>query len=554
MIQMFRKFKFPRLQIDWLKMAMIISLFFISVVFRFGVPTEPRDRLVFDENYFVLQTESYMMNKYFFDPHGIIGRIPLVIGHTLANPDFASKLDVEKLADKAEDGYQSPLNLDGIRFFPKLIGSLVPVLVFAITFLLVNWRRQTRSDGKLQPITMAGYLIPYLAGLLIAFENSLILDSRIAMLSQPMFFAILFTLYGGLKYYQAVGKRRYFWFAVLVLAVGIALGTKMVAYAAIPLALMLQWLADWRSSRRHKKLFRIIFSTVNSGLILYLAAFIYLGSFVWHFSQLKTYSDSAANIVQSYKDDLKNGTDTTSFLTKYSDWLGRSLEYQALVPELDYAKDDEIGSMWITWPIMARPIRYWTEFSDDTQQTFQGLISVGNPVVWFSGLLGVLVLAGLIFARFLSGRNGITKKHLYLALAFAANWLPFAPIARVMYIYHYYPALIMSVIVFAVLVHDFLLPRLEFGVAKVNMSFVSGRLAALPNLRGVKKWLQNFSGFWKRDTADKVTITVFLVMLALTVIAFYIYAPFTYKLPISKQDFETRMFIKEWNMKWPGKK
>lgn len=516
-------------QWDFLFVAMALSLFAISAIFRLGIPTEPRDRMIFDENYFVVQTESYMTNRYFYDPHGIFGRIPLLVGHILANPDYAQKLDPEKLADKAENGYQSPLNLDGIRFFPKLIGSILPVLVFVFLFMLINWQHKVSS--------IAGYLVPYVGGLAIAFENSLILDSRIAMLSQPMFAAMLITLIAGLVYMRARTRNQTIWaFIFVVLAIGLTLGTKMVAYAVIPFTLAMVVYKEYASLRGMTPIRRWAAGIITAVLICYLAFLIYLGSFIWHFAQLETYAPSAAQALESYQRDLRSGTNETPFLAKYWDWQQRSFRYQEYVPELDYTKPDEIGSMWINWPIMARPIQYWTEFSGGDSATYQGLVTLGNPTVWVMGLIGVFGLTAMGFARIVGGKNGFSWIHLLVIGLYFANWLPFAPIRRVMYIYHYYPALIFSVLAFCLLLYTFVLPRLNQALpwllAKISPKH---RLIKLSNI------------------PDTVTVAIFLVILLGLVVGFYLYAPFTYKLPLTKQQFESRLLLKEWNLKWPGK-
>lgn len=513
---------------------MAISLFVISAIFRFGIPTEPRDKLIFDENYFVLQTESYMVNKYFYDPHGIIGRIPLYIGHMLANPDFVDKIDMSKLADKSEDGYQVTLNLDGIRAAPKLFGSILAVLIFIICFQLINWKNS-------KPQSIAGYLIPYMGGLLIAFENSLILDSRIAMLSEPMFVFMALAIAVGISYFKSKGRKRTaFWFLAVVLSVGLVLGTKMVAYSVLPFVLVLVWLKEYLNVKPTKLVVRVIGATVISLIVVYIAFVFYLSTFIWHFNQFKYTSDSASGALDSYEEDLKNGTNETTFLAKYWDWQKRSFEYQQLVPKLDYTKSDEIGSMWITWPMMARPINYWNEYvSDNGQNFFVGLITIGNPVVWFGGLAGVLLLLSMGIGRLFVGRNGFGWKHLFVLGLFFANWLPFALIDRVMYIYHYYPALIFSAIAWALLVHDFIIPRLVTLSARLQAKYQT-----VIKLNMVQRFFEN--------KAEWITIGIFIGMLLITTIGFYLYAPFTYKLPINKSTFEQRIFIKEWNVKWKG--
>ncbi len=108
------------------RLPIVFALFLLAmgVLTRLVPPLTPAKGMVFDEAYFLPQAESYAVNRYYFDPHPPLGKELLYLGLRLVNPDAASKLDPEKLANKV-DNYTTPLNMEGVRLLPRLIGRRV---------------------------------------------------------------------------------------------------------------------------------------------------------------------------------------------------------------------------------------------------------------------------------------------------------------------------------------------------------------------------------------------------------------------------------------------
>jgi dolichyl-phosphate-mannose--protein O-mannosyl transferase len=108
-------------------------------------------------------------------------------------------VDGEKLGNKV-DNYKTPLNINGIRFFPKVFGSLVPILIFLITYEIIgrNRRKAVLDIGRATWKQIVGellspkYSVPLLTGMFAALENSFILESRYALLSQILIFFMLY--------------------------------------------------------------------------------------------------------------------------------------------------------------------------------------------------------------------------------------------------------------------------------------------------------------------------------------------------------------------------
>ncbi len=538
--------------IDWLKWTLAFGILVVSIIVRWAIPTTPLTNFVFDEVYFVPQTESYAVNRYYYDPHPALGRIFLYYGMKLYNPDAASILTPDLLQNKG-DNYKSPLNLEGARFFPKVFGSILPVVVFLLAYEIVNWRKRKQAQ-----LSIANYLVPLVVGLMIAFENTLIVESRYALLSQIMLVFMMASCYLAVLYYKfrrdhqdnsrrtaAVGLVIWLTTAVLV---GMAVSVKWLTLSIVPFVAIFLWYADFKFSQQRQLWRRIALATVNIFIVAYVAFLIHLSVYVWHFNKIQHYSPAAAETIQSYQDDLQNGTNTTSFWAKFMDWQRLQKRYEDGVPMLDYGKADEIGSMWTDWPIMARPINYYWERDD--KGNIRTIELIGNPVVWVMGLVGLISLTGLCLAR-LFGKNGVEPRHFMLVMLYFANWLPFALITRVMYLYHYMPALVVSVLMFGVFVHDFVLPRkhalLTVGgeVLKRYMQTLKAKSRRLKLLRFVDALKQSLYSY------DAMVMAVCIISLVITMLGFYFYAPLTYMLPLTQPEFEQRILLKEWHMKWP---
>lgn len=536
-------------EIDYTKWAMALSIFFVAACFRLLVPSDPKTGLVFDEAYFLPQAESYVVNRYYHDPHPPVGKLILYYGIRLLDPNAVTKIDPEKLANKV-DNYIPPIDMNSIRFFPKVFGSLVPVVIYLIVFELVAWRRKRRS--------LAGYLIPFLAGLLIAFDNSMIVESRYALLNQFMLFFMFGSVLISIWYYRAKARwKQVALFLLLGIFVGLSVGTKWLALSVVPVIALLVWLKDFKGLRFKAVWKKAIAATLNVLIIAYIAFGVYFLVYAVHFSKLQHWSPAAGEVSQSFQSDLLNGTSNTSLWQKFIEVQYLNAHYQSGVPELDYAKGDEIGSMWITWPIMARPINYY-QISSGDDRSFIYLF--GNPATWFLGLAGVIVLGAMCLAR-LFGKNQATKVHFLVLFLFICNWLPFSLITRVMYLYHYFPALMVSAIAFGLVMHDFVLPRLTeitqigYGYLRKYLAKMKSSLHSASRLKKAGyRLLSKTKALIKRtvqlDLAESVAVGVFLVLTILVVVSFYFFAPLSYLIPMKQPQFEQRVLLKEWNMKW----
>ena len=164
------------------------------------------------------------------------------------------------------------------------------------------------------------------------------------------------------------------------------------------------------------------------------------------------------------------------------------------------------GSAWYTWPLMSRPIFYWVKNS-------ARIYLMGNPMIWWTTTLAVLfLLAGYLYYGF---KNSLKFLPTFLISGYIMNMLPFIGVKRVMFLYHYFTALIFSVLILMYLLdkHD--------STSLLRQS--SGQVIT----RKSSKW-------------------VIGALIALSTMTFTYFAPLSYGLSLSPRAYELRVWLTGW--------
>ena len=94
------------------------------------------------------------------------------------------------------------------------------------------------------------------------------------------------------------------------------------------------------------------------------------------------------------------------------------------------------SSRWYSWPLMLRPVWYYMG-SLLPANTQASIAAFGNPVVWWGGLVGIVLTAVAVFRRKTTRRFSA----LFVLLLYLAVYLPWAGISRACFIYHYFTAM-----------------------------------------------------------------------------------------------------------------
>jgi len=100
------------------------------------------------------------------------------------------------------------------------------------------------------------------------------------------------------------------------------------------------------------------------------------------------------------------------------------------------------SSFWWQWILDARPILYYSSTVNGIKSVFAAF---GNPVVWWGGIVAMLAMGVRVFTH----RDA---KALFILIGFLSQFLPWLPVTRILFIYHYFPSTIFLVLA---LVHVF---------------------------------------------------------------------------------------------------
>lgn len=89
------------------------------------------------------------------------------------------------------------------------------------------------------------------------------------------------------------------------------------------------------------------------------------------------------------------------------------------------------SSWWYQWPIMYRPIWYYSGHVSDTIS--EGISAFGNPMVWWAGIPAFFYMIYLSF-------KDKDKKAIFLIIAYLSQYVPWFFVSRITFIYHYFPS------------------------------------------------------------------------------------------------------------------
>lgn len=173
---------------------------------------------------------------------------------------------------------------------------------------------------------------------------------------------------------------------------------------------------------------------------------------------------------------------------------------------------------WNTWPILARPVFFYLGSGHAK------IYNLGNPIIFWLGIpaLAFTLWQGLRFIRArIDAETGaiafdirIERRQaafLFVVLSFLGLWLPWASQPRIMFLYHYLPALSFLVLALAYVVHWLWRQETPTGryvalgllaAAGVMFLYFYPHLSAMD----VPVWLDNsyywFDGFGPRNLMD----------------------------------------------------
>jgi len=136
------------------------------------------------------------------------------------------------------------------------------------------------------------------------------------------------------------------------------------------------------------------------------------------------------------------------------------------------------SSQWWQWLLNAKPIMYVDSYAGDLRSS---IAAFGNPLVWWGGLAAMVFMALRVFMH----RDG---KALFILLGYLSQLLPWIPVSRIVFIYHYFPSTLFLVMALAH-IFSLMMERRRKGhrLAVYGLTAASGLVFALfyPALTGM---------------------------------------------------------------------
>jgi dolichyl-phosphate-mannose--protein O-mannosyl transferase len=205
--------------------------------------------------------------------------------------------------------------------------------------------------------------------------------------------------------------------------------------------------------------------------------------------------------------------DIASFPLRIKEHFDHVKIHQQGVPKLDLTKPTENGSPSLFWPFGARAINYRWETPDGL--SYKYLYLQVNPVIWFLGLVGALGTSALAFIYLFFPLQKPFNNRFLVATFLLLYWsymLLISQLSRVMYLYHYFPALLFSFCLFALLVEE---------------------------ARQIGNFMLN--------TRRKILLLSALA--AAILVSYRFYSPLTYYQPLTDAQFRQRMIFPLWDLR-----
>ncbi|MEK7539606.1 MAG: phospholipid carrier-dependent glycosyltransferase [Patescibacteria group bacterium] len=470
-----------------------VLLFAVSVITHFIFFGHP-SAVVFDEVHLGTFISAYWHGSYFFDVHPPLGKLIFALFGYL----FGAQNSV---TDFTVIGNALPASITALRILPILAGTALPLIIYALC------RRFNFSKTA-----------SMVAGLFIALENSLIVQSRFILLDS---FILFFGFLSLLLYLEFVRRRTgnipyskiFLTFSVLFSAV--AFNIKWTGLSFLALIVLMELYRQYGTLS--KKVLVNIFTTIRKTLplaCLYIGAtlFIYFGIFAIHFALLPHTGTGDAFMTPSFQKTLIDSRYATDSSLPSENIVIKFLELNArmFIANQSLTAPASYSSNWYTWPFMKQPIFYWQESNSlDTASPNSYIYLLGNPFIYWLGTLTVILLIIKCIWLFLAKNRSIVSfgnsSHkfalFFILTGYLANLLPFIFIGRVMFLYHYETALVFSIIGIALLLDIIPLSR-------------------------------------KRAIA--------ITIIGLATLAFVFFSPLTYGTPLSDSGLTNRMWFFSW--------
>lgn len=301
----------------------------------------------------------------------------------------------------------------------RIMGTLVGIIMVPVVYLFA--RKLTKNTPS-----------SALACTLFAFDFMHFTQTRLATIDVYItFFVILMYFfmysYACMSFYHTDLKRTFLPLGACGISMGLGIACKWTGvYAGIGLALiffgvMFRRYLEYRYAKnqpdgitdgvKHSEVIQKFFPMLSKTIIFCIAFFVLVPAVIYLLSYIpfRTY-DADAGLLTRMLENQRTMFD-------YHSNLNATHPY---------------SSPWYTWPLMERPIWYYSGIVTDTLR--EGISAFGNPLVWWSGIPAFAIT---LF-------TAIKKKDnvsVFLVIGYLAQYIPWMFVTRITFIYHYFPSI-----------------------------------------------------------------------------------------------------------------
>lgn len=446
----------------------IVLLSFLIRVIRLDIPHE----WSFDEVYHALSAEAYALN----DPRGYEwwNTSPKDLSYEWLHPPIGKlmmALSIKLLAKPyIPESKSAPV--DGATTFAwRFPGTIFAVLT---VWLLIKFGKKLFNN----------FWIGAVAGGLYAVDGLSFVQSRTGMNDIYItFFVVLafYRLYLFLTQYPQKIHSNLLWLGI---STGLAASTKWTGFYVVAIAFV--WVELFLLKKRNWE--KYILGGFMLGLV---PVMVYILSYGQWWLQGHTW---------------KQFTELHQQIWWYQTGLKATHDYQS-------------GAL--TWPLLVRPVWFYVKYQDVVKNGVKSLYigniyTMGNPLIWWAGLFGILYLVFSMVGKLMKGVKGaIAEKGDVLGwgiilVGYFGMFLPWTLSPRIMFLYHYLPSV------------PFLCLGLAYGLYQIRMI---GKIGLIGGIRG------------------KYLVTAYLVMVVLVFIYFY---PQWSALPMPTKWVDQYYWFKSW--------
>lgn len=459
-------------QQEWVLIVILLVLASVTRFLYLGHPNE----VVFDEVYFAKWVTNYYNGQFYFDIHPPLAKMML-----------AALAKLFGFSDVGNTNFSQIGNVYQTDFYKFLRGmeALFGVILVLAVYALGKRMFKNKWPG-------------FFAGLLVIFDNAILVQSRYIFTDV---FLLAFGVIGLYFIYRLKDHKKLnsdafvdLFFAALFLAASVLI--KWTALIFVGVGLVVLFVDSLRNKQKG-----FTFFIKQAAIIVGIILVVYVGIFAAHLLSLP-YSSGGQddNFMKPQSQSALLGNVNYG---KYepTSLIGRIVELNIVMFKSSAAITTQhpYQSKWYGWPIMMRSIYDWEKTLNDGK--VERIYLLGNPLIWWLGLLCVLFVFILLISEFLSKKKtSYFEPLLALAVGYLFNLLPYIFITRPAFLYHYFPSFIFM---------------------SLMMGFV----------------------FWFFIKERPVAL---ILIFGVIIISFIYFAPISYGLPITESQFNARMWLSSW--------